>query len=143
MPMKKMTIIDTTVIKTGTSDSGKTWTLYDVTAVSEDGQPIEEKLKSFDDLQGNVEVEVERSEHAKYGVSYMLKLPRGGGGAPPAGANPAPAGARLGPKVDELRERVERLETDVVFLREVIARMNPQAIVNTPPPPAPSRGATF
>jgi hypothetical protein len=105
---RKINVIETSVIKSGSSDSGKAWTLYDVTATSVEGVPIEEKLKSFEKLDGEVEVEIERQEHEKYGVSYMLTKAGGGGGG--GGGGSKSAGARLGPKVDELRGRVERLE---------------------------------
>jgi hypothetical protein len=131
--VKRLTIIDTTVIKTGTSDSGKPWTLWEVTAVNEDGAPIEAKLKSFDKLEGTVEVDVERQSHEKYGVSYMLKLP---GGAP--GSSPPPSGARLGPNVDALRDRVDALETRVADLAGVVTtlveRSNEAAGLTARPP---------
>lgn len=113
MAVKKMRVITTSVVKQGTSDSGKSWTLYEVTAVDENGAPIEQKLKSFEDLQGDVEVEVEVQHHEKYGTSYMLKRAGGGGG----GGNP---GNRLGPKVDELRGRVEHLEDQVRNLGQAV-----------------------
>jgi hypothetical protein len=103
--VKKITVVSTSVIKSGTSDSGKAWTLYEVTAVNEDGAPIEEKLKSFDKLEGSVEVEVERQDDPKFGTSFMLKLPRTvarrpagtegrRGPRPPAGGRRARAGPR-------------------------------------------------
>lgn len=135
--MKTITIIETSVIKSGQSTSGKPWTLYNVTAVDEAGAPIEEKLVSFDDLRGTVSVEVARKDDAKYGTSFMLKLPAG-----TSGSNPAPAGARLGPKVDGHEERIARLETDVAFLMEVVKQLGrTDAVATTPVPP--SSGATF
>lgn len=110
--MKKITVIDSTVVKRGTSEAGKEWALREIVAVDENGAPIEEKLKSFDDLQGAVEVEVERVEHEKFGTSFMLKLPR----------SPSP-GARLGPKVDDIRGRVEMLEKRVDQLVAVVGQM--------------------
>jgi hypothetical protein len=143
--LKKMTIIETTAIKSGTSSTGKPWTIYEVTAVNEDGAPIEEKLKTFDKLEGNVEVEVERQEDPKWGVSFMLKLPSG---AP--GSAPPPAGARLGPHVDELRDRVERLEAAVGQLTRTVdwltnGRLLPPAPDSPAPAPIPAAkpSATF
>lgn len=141
---KTITVIETTVVKTGTSSGGKDWTLYEVTAVDTNGAPIEEKLKSFDRLDGTVEVEVEKTEHEKYGVSYMLKLPRAGG-AGGGGAQPQPApspGARLGPKVDELRDRIDLLEQrmdQVVAAISAIGAGLPVPEV----PTKPTSGATF
>lgn len=143
--MRKIRVIDKSVIRTGTSAGGKDWTLYDVTAVDADGAPIEEKLKSFDDLVGEVEVEVERQEHEKYGVSYMLKLPPGSAGS--TAATPSP-GARLGPKVDDLRGRIEHLEDQMKGLRtavEDLKRSAPQLSTAHPEPasPATTRGSQF
>jgi hypothetical protein len=81
MSTRRLTVLETKALKSGTGANGKPWTIYDVTAVGEDGAPIEEKLRSFDELHGTVEVEIERVEHEKYGVSYTLKLPRGAPGA--------------------------------------------------------------
>jgi hypothetical protein len=126
---KRITVIDTTVIRSGTSSSGKDWTLYEVTAVDENGAPIEEKLKSFDALSGTVEVEVEKDDNPKYGVSYMLKLPKGS-----AGASAPPAGARLGPKVDDLRGRVEHLEDQVSGLTRAVEELRGGTPVPQPTP---------
>jgi hypothetical protein len=141
---RKLTVVSTTVVKTGTGSNGKPWTLYDVTAVGEDGAPIEEKLRSFDELEGTVEVLIERKEDAKYGVSYTLKLPRGS-----EGANPPSSGARLGPKVDELRARVDALEKQLAehaaVLTTVVERLN-YGTADEPlpaPKPQPKPAATF
>jgi len=131
---RTITVIETTVIKQGTSDSGKPWALREVTAIGENGEPIDLKLKTFDDLKGTVQVEVERQEHEKFGVSYLLKLPRGS-----EGSHPPPAGARLGPKVDAVETRVAQLETDVTYLKEVVAQLTAPRAGQTPPPkPKPS-----
>lgn len=108
MSTRKINVVDAVEINSGTSDSGREWKLYEITATTLEGEPIELKLKSFDRLSGEVEVEVEKQEHEKYGTSYMLKRAGAKGGNP---------GARLGPKVDELRGRVERLEGIVDALR--------------------------
>lgn len=105
---RRMNVIDAKPITSGTDDKGRAWTLYDVTAVTPEGAPIEEKLKSFARLNGDVEVTVERQEHEKYGVSYLLK---------PA----EKAGARLGPKVDELRDRLDGTDQKVANL---VTRVN-------------------
>jgi hypothetical protein len=137
MSTRRLTVLETKALKSGTGANGKPWTIYDVTAVGEDGAPIEEKLRSFDELHGTVEVEIERVEHEKYGVSYTLKLPRGAPGAAPAPA----AGARLGPPDDELRNRVAALEQIVTTLVE---RFNESSGASTTPVPAPAKPqATF
>jgi hypothetical protein len=137
MSTRKLTIIETKPLKSGTSSTGKAWTIYDVTAVNEDGSPIEEKLRSFDQLQGTVEVEIERKDDPKYGVSFTLKLPKGAPGA----AEPASAGARLGPSVDELRRRVETLEGIVTTLVEKVNAGGTGSPIATPAAAAPK--ATF
>jgi hypothetical protein len=102
------------------------------------GRPIEEKLKTFDKLEGTVEVDVERQDDPKYGTSYLLKLP--GGSAPPAGA-------RLGPKVDELRDRVEALAARVEALERItttlVERTNDSAGTSATPAPAPARATPY
>jgi hypothetical protein len=127
---RRVTVISTTVVKTGVGANGSPWTLYEVVATGEDGAPIEEKLKSFDKLEGTVEVEIERQEHPKYGVSYTLKLPRGAEGA----GEPPSAGARLGPKVDELRDRIETLERGLAATNSVVTTLVERANAAPPPP---------
>jgi hypothetical protein len=136
--LKTITVIETSVIKQGRSSGGKDWTLREITAVSENGEPIELKLKSFDDLKGTVQVIVERQDDEKYGTSYMLKLPRGS-----EGSNPPPAGARLGPKVDAFEQRLRDLELRVEALERPSTRAG--APYGHPPdtPPATTGGATF
>jgi hypothetical protein len=138
--VRTITVIETSIIKSGQSSTGKPWTLYSVTAVDEGGEPIDEKLVSFDDLKGTVQVDVAKKDDPKYGVSYTLKL---AGGSP--GSNPPPAGARLGPKVDGHEERIAQLETDVAFLKEVVAQLGKtDAIATTSLPQSPATGgATF
>jgi hypothetical protein len=151
---RRISVISTTVVKTGVSTSGSPWTLYEVIATDEHGAPIEEKLKSFEKLEGTVEVEVERQEHPKYGVSFTLKPVA-------AGAAEAPSpGARLGPKVDELRDRIATLERRLAETNSVVTTLVERANAAPPSPgdspsplpaPAPARepqpepegGATF
>ena len=145
---RKIRVIEASKVSEGESN-GRSWALYEITATNLNGEPIDLKLKSFSKLAGDVEVEVERQEHEKYGVSYMLK---------PINANAGSAGARLGPKVDELRGRVEHLEAQVDHLLSVVtgvqqlvhqlAREGGQAALAgasgpSPPPPGSSAGARF
>lgn len=105
----KRTIIVTGAneIKTGTSSKGGKWTLTGIDATTESGDPIDLKMKTFDNLpQGQpIEVEIEKQEHDKYGTSYLLKRPKKEG-----------SGNGLGGAVDDLRERVEVLEAKVAAL---------------------------
>jgi hypothetical protein len=72
--LRTLTIIETTVIKEGTSSAGKPWTLREVTAVGEHGEPIEAKLKTFDDLSGTVQVDIERQDDEKYGTALEARV---------------------------------------------------------------------
>jgi hypothetical protein len=105
---RKINVISSRPLHSGETN-GKPWSIYEIVATTPEGEPIDLTLKSFDQLDGLVEVEVEKQEHEKYGTSYMLKRAGGGGQS---------AGARLGPKVDELRDRLERLESIVTRLVE-------------------------
>jgi hypothetical protein len=90
------------LIKEGTSASGKAWALYEIAAVDRQGAPIEHKMKAWVSLKLGepVDVEVEKEESEKYGVSYKVSPKRGRG----AGRHSGLAGA-----VDELRAQVEEL----------------------------------
>ena len=131
--VRTINVVEATALKTGTNPQGGTWTLYEIVALTPEGDPIDLKLKSFDKLEGTVEVEVDKQVHEKYGTSFMLKPVRKGGGSP---------GARLGPKFDELRGRVERLEGivevlqgDVKGLRSLVTQLTHD---DPPAPPAPT-----
>jgi hypothetical protein len=117
---RKLTVTETKVITSGKSDKGD-WTLYDISAVGEDGQPVQKKLRSFQTLPiGELkEYEVEEVNHEKYGQSFTLSLPgskKGGG-----------SGSRLGPQVDELRDRVENLEQNITWLDGRVAALEGRA----------------
>jgi hypothetical protein len=98
---RKLTVTSTNVLKS-TDD----WTLYEVFATGEDGQPIELSLRAFEDLPAGepAEFEIEKRTHEKFGDSYTLT---------PVGKSSGSSGARLGPKVDELRGRLDELEERV------------------------------
>lgn len=125
---RKLTVTSTKVITTGQGTKGA-WTLYEVFALGEDGQPVEAKLKSFADLTQNlnklVAYAVEKQDHEQYGTSFLLKPPR-------------KAGASLGPKVDELRVRIEQLEKAVAEIRA--GQVAPAVPTSPPAAPAPAPG---
>lgn len=101
---RKLTVTSCTQKATGTSQKGNAWTLYDVAALDESGEPIEAALKSFEEcpLGELLEYEVERQDSTKYGVSFLIKRVK----------------ERLGPRVEALEKgladalaRIERLES--------------------------------
>jgi hypothetical protein len=103
---RNLTVRSCNAVHEGTSASGKPWTLYEVAVVGEDGEPITENFKSFENLPIGelVAYEVEREDHPTYGTSYLLKLPKG------ARRPPKP---NLQADVEELRQRIARLESQV------------------------------
>lgn len=74
--------------------TGKPWTLYKVHANSEDGTPVEETLKSFNELPvGKGTFVVTKQDHPEYGVSYTVSQQ---------------SGQSL--RLDDLERRIELLE---------------------------------
>jgi hypothetical protein len=116
---KTLTIMSSNLIKEG-STNDKPWAIYEIFARDAEGNPIEEKLKAFwqptDKHIGQaLEYDVERQEHEKYGVSFMIHRPEGtGGGTAPGGGG----GGGLGASLDMLREEVEALRARVTILEE-------------------------
>lgn len=106
MSTRNLTVRSCNVRHEGTSASGKPWTLYEVAVVGEDGEPIAEDFKSFENLPIGelVAYEVEREDHPTYGTSFLLKLPKGAR---------RPPKANLQAELAELRQRIDRLESQV------------------------------
>lgn len=103
---RKLSVTSCEVTHSGTNKKGEPYSIYEVHAVGEDGQPVDEPLKSFAELPiGELrEYRIETYDHPRYGRSYTLSLPK--------------AGARLGPKVDQLREDVDDLMRRVKALED-------------------------
>jgi hypothetical protein len=126
---RKITVISTSVLK-----QGDTWTLYDVVATDERGEPITKTLKTFEaNLPTGqlIEVEVEKNSDPRYD-EYMVRLPgskRGGGGK------------GIGASVDLIREQVNSLQTRVTALEGRLAAMTPPPPSGAPPVTAPPVGA--
>lgn len=132
--MAAIRIINTSIVKEGVSGAGKAWTLREVTATKLDGEPIDLKLKTFEDLSGEVDVEFEKQEHEKYGVSYILKRKGGGGGSQPRQSQ---AASGLGEAVDLLRQNVEHLQNRVAALEgrlDAMTRESQTAVTTTAAP---------
>lgn len=114
-------------IHKGTGNNGRDYVIYQVIATNEGGVPIDLNLRSFQQLPKNqlIEVNVERFESDKFGVSYTLSTQKQGGEA---------VGKRIGElerAVAELTKRVGQLE----------AGRQAAAPAPGPPPAAPAPGA--
>jgi hypothetical protein len=129
-PRKRLTVLGLDVEYEGISKrNNQPYTIYNVTALGEDGLPIEERLRTFDGelpLNELIEVEVEKRPDERHGTTYTLSIPgkRSGGGG---------GGGGLAGSVDALRERVDALEARLAALE------NPQLqSAATPPPGSPT-----
>lgn len=104
---RTINVISCAVFRSGTSDSGKAWTIYELTATDMNGQPIDKTLKSFEQIEGdNVEVELQKNDRGY--DEYIVRKPGSGGGGK--------GGSGLGASIDALRTRVEELEAKVATL---------------------------
>lgn len=104
--VRKMNVIGCEPVYSGEGKQGP-YTLYKVEALTEEGAPIEQELRSFDDLPAGLDTyEVEPYDAGpKHGMTFTLKPQKG---------------KSLGKKVDELRERVDTLEKQVKYLLSVL-----------------------
>ena len=95
----------------GTSN-GKEWKIWNVTATTAGGAPIDLKLNTFNgDLPLNtpIIVTVKKRENAQYGDSYTIALPgkKSGGGSTQQTTSPAPAADK---RIESLEHRVTAIE---------------------------------
>lgn len=107
---RRLTIVGQRVLHTfDRGDGGQPGRLYEVRAVTADGEPVREKLRSFLELPAGIplEVEVERYEHPRHGVSYTLHLPRA------SARDLSPRVLTLEAGFVALQRRVEHLETRI------------------------------
>jgi hypothetical protein len=116
---RKLTVTDCVVLQewdSGKGDGKKT-TLWEIKAVDEHGAPINEKLRSFAELEVGVliEYEVEKYVHEKHGVSYTLKRPR-----------------------QNTKNRVEALEKQVADLTDRVSALEAGRGITPPERPAES-----
>lgn len=102
-PTKTIIVSDTQKIRNGRSESGRPWTLWRVVATTEDGEPIEEELKSFSKLRTGKPIKVEVEKQTYKGSASFLLTPAGSGG--------------LGGAVDELRQRLDDQEEALEVMR--------------------------
>lgn len=119
----KLTVTSKEVAHNGTSDSGKDWTIWEVFANDEAGQPVTEKLRSFEDLPENqlIEVHAEEYNDDRRGTTYTLstRAPRG---QKNTNSSRGQSGG-LAKSVDELRARVEQLTKDLATAVVVIDQL--------------------
>lgn len=76
---RKLCVTNQKVIASWPNSKGTTETsLYEVTAVDDQGAPVNEKLRSFAELELNVliEYELEPYNHPQHGFSWTVKKPR-------------------------------------------------------------------
>lgn len=116
--------------KSGTSRTGKPWSLYIVSATKADGSPVPHELASFEQLPTGVgEYELTKRVTDKGYTNYGIRKPgRGGGG-----------GGGLGPRVEALERQVNWLVSEVNGLKQLVAQLQGGAAV---PVQAPA-GAQF
>jgi hypothetical protein len=134
MADRKLTVVGLRDVYHGTNKKGNAYTIYEVDALGEDGQPIDLPLRTFEKLpEGKlIEVEVEPYDGGKE-RTYTLKA-KGGS-----------SGSRLGPKLDELRERVDGHDESLRALHDRVAALESNASSGgqsppSPPAPAPAAG---
>lgn len=111
---KTLTITSSNLLKEGETN-GRSWAIYEIFARDADGNPIDEKLKSFwqptDKHVGQALVyDVERQDHEKFGVSFLIHRPEGTGGGAPVGGGGGGSLDMLWEEIESLRARVTRLE---------------------------------
>jgi hypothetical protein len=120
-PVKKLTIMGCKDVYHGKNQKGADFTIYEIQATNEQGQVVQETLKSFDELPVGLqaEFEVERYDGGQHGISYTLKRVR----------------PKLGPRVEALEERIiPALEKRIEHLERQLG-VQP---VQPPPPPTPA-----
>jgi hypothetical protein len=91
---RRLIVTGSRELSRGSGDHGE-WVLYAVEATTVGGEPIRAKLVTFEDLEdGEVDVEVERTDHPQHGTSYRLRRVR----------------PKLSIRVDQLERQVRELQ---------------------------------
>jgi hypothetical protein len=112
---RSITVTGKTELRSGTSASGRDWTLWELTA-RDDAGPILEKLKSFDSLELGVPTAVELEPDEREEGCYLVRPVKGQRGGGSGG----------------LVERVETLEAKVEWL---VKALGPQPAEPPEQPP--------
>lgn len=130
---RKMTVTSCDALKSGTSKNGNPWTMYEVYAVSEAGEPIEAKLRAFDQLPINelVEYGVTKRVDDRHGTSYTLELPKNR--RPPRDTSKS-----YKSQIDALKLQVANLEQRTEWLLGLIHELQAGAGVELATEPATS-----
>lgn len=137
---RKLTVTTCDVLRSGVSESGRDWTMYEVYAVDESGTPVEAKLRAFDPLPLNElrEYEVTQRKDDRHGTTYTLSYPKG--------SRPKSAKAQakdFKQQIAELNLRVENLEQRTEWLLNLIHQLQHAAgaeLATEPPKPGPESG---
>jgi hypothetical protein len=85
---RRLQVVGCEVRYQGSNDKGP-YTIYEIAALDQNGEPVEQDLRSFDELPVDGELhefEVTPYNHPKHGRSYTLKLPGQGGSKSPSPA---------------------------------------------------------
>lgn len=116
---RRLTVTGQSVISTWDNGKGGETTLYEITAVDENGAQVTEKLRSFAELEEGVliEYEIEPYNHEKHGLSYTLHRPK-----------------------QNTTKRVIALEKQVQTLLDRVSALEMQAGVEPPDAPQEERG---
>lgn len=101
-------------ISKGRTKTGREYTMWQIVATLESGQPIAQNLRSFEELPTNVPIEVKVTPFIseQFGTSYTLEL------------------TGDSKKEHGLRATVERLEARIATLEATVERL----VTSSPPP---------
>lgn len=116
----KLTVTSKEVAHQGTSKKGNPFTIWEVFAVDEAGQPVEHKLRTFEDLPEGELLSVKAEEYVddRRGTTYTLSTGR------PRNTNPSRGSeGGLAQSVDELRARVDLLERQLATAVSTMAKL--------------------
>lgn len=124
LPTRPLIVTDLKHIKSGTTAGGEAFTLWQVRATGLDGIPIDQNLRTFEELPTDVPITVLvdffKSSRG-YGDSYTLKLADAGTAgqtvAPPSPPPPVAPPQDMQAQLTELRDRLAAVEDEVRRLK--------------------------
>jgi hypothetical protein len=125
---RSITVTGKTELRSGTSASGRDWTLWELTARDASG-PIHEKLKSFDSLEIGVPIPVELEPDEREEGCYLVRAAKGQRGGSSSGVID---------RLDALETKVDWLTQQVVGGTSFSPTPAPeQPTLDEPPPQVP------